>query len=224
MLSSVPWKASQTRRNELSFLIFKSTAARLQLSIILRKLLLLMATRKEFKLRSKENELLLMQLPYYNCKDLVTAHTQFNNLIDANLASRKSLDSFASLYDLGVFQLNSANKSINPDVNLITNLVLSNYYSPQLFRAFSSRKSEFGLSFLHVNIRSLQKNVEDFQHHVLNKLNFNFTFIGVTETRLSEGNTINLIPQLPGYCFEFVQTPLSAGGVRIFINSSFQAL
>lgn len=133
MLSSVPWKASQTRRNELSFLVFKSTAARLQPSIILRKLLLLMATRKEFKLRSKENELLLMQLPYYNCKDLVTAHTQFNNLIDANLASRKSLDSFASLYDLGVFQLNSANKSINPDVNLITNLVLSNYYSPHSF-------------------------------------------------------------------------------------------
>ena len=63
-----------------------------------------------------------------------------------------------------------------------------------------TRKSEFGLSFLHTNIRSLRKNF--------------------TETRLSEGNAINLIPQLPRYCFEFVQTPLSAGGVGFFINES----
>lgn len=45
------------------------------------------------------------------------------------------------------------------------------------------------------------------------------------------------MPELPGYCFEFVPTPLSAGGVGLFIdknikhrtveritNSSYQAL
>ena len=31
---------------------------------------------------------------------------------------------------------------------------------------------------------------------------------------------IDLIPQLRGYCFEFVKTPLSACGVGLFINEN----
>ena len=42
----------------------------------------------------------------------------------------------------------------------------------------------------------------------------------VTETRLCESESIDFIPQLPGYCFEFVKTPLSAGGVGFFINEN----
>lgn len=71
-----------------------------------------MATRTELKLPSKENKLLHMKLPYYNCKDLVTTHPQFKNLIDTNWG--KSLDSFTTIYDLGLFQINSADKSVDP--------------------------------------------------------------------------------------------------------------
>ena len=84
-----------------------------------------------------------------------------------------------------------------------------------------------------------QKNFEDFQHHVLNEVNVHFTIIGVTETRIREGDSVNLslMPELPGYRFEFVPTPLAAAGVGLFIdenvkyriaervtNSSYQAL
>ena len=53
--------------------------------------LLEMASHKEMKSLAKENKLLLMELPYYNCKDLKNAHPQDNALLDTNLASRKSI-------------------------------------------------------------------------------------------------------------------------------------
>ena len=72
-----------------------------------------MASHKEMKNLAKENKLLLMELPYYNCKDLKNAHPQYNALLDTNLASRKSIHSFNSLYDLGLFQNDSVDKTIN---------------------------------------------------------------------------------------------------------------
>ena len=66
-----------------------------------------MASHKEKKNLAKENKLLLMELPYYNCKDLKNAHPPCNALLDTNLASRKSIHSFNSLYDLGLFQNDS---------------------------------------------------------------------------------------------------------------------
>ena len=84
--------------------------------------LLEMASHKEMKNLAKENKFLLMELPYYNCKDLKNAHPQYNALLDTNLASRKSIYSFNSLYDLGLFQNDSVDKTIDPDANLIRSL------------------------------------------------------------------------------------------------------
>ena len=50
----------------------------------------------------------------------------------------------------------------------------------------------------------------------------NFTVLGVTETRLCEGASIDFIPQVPGYRFEFVKTPLSVGRVGLFINENYK--
>ena len=49
-----------------------------------------------------------------------------------------------------------------------------------------------------------------------------FTVLDVTETRLCEGEAIDFGPQPPGYCFEFVKTPLSVGGVGLFINENYK--
>lgn len=32
---------------------------------------------------------------------------------------------------------------------------------------------------------------------------------------------MHIVPQLPGYAFEFVRTPLSAGGVGLFISETY---
>ena len=134
-----------------------------------------------------ENKTLLAQLPYYNCKVLTSAHPQFNSLIDDNRPSRKLLDSLSSLYDLSVFQLNSLDKHIDPDINLTSNKIRSKYYSPHSFAQFvDSKQLQSKISFLHTNIRSLKKNFEEFQHHVLSEMNFRFTIIGVTETRICD--------------------------------------
>jgi hypothetical protein len=70
---------------------------------------------------------------------------------------------------------------------------------------------------LHNNVRSLKKNLEAFQNHLLSEINFQFTAIAVTETRIVKGKPLNFNPNVPGYLFEYVPTPLSAGGVGIYI-------
>ena len=74
-----------------------------------------MTSHKTKKQCAIENKTLLAQLPYYNCKVLTSSHPQFNSL--NNRPSRKLLDSLSSLYDLSVFQLNSLDKHIDPDIN-----------------------------------------------------------------------------------------------------------
>ena len=73
-----------------------------------------MASRKELQHRIKENKSLLKHLPYYDCKILRSVHLQFNSLMNTDLASRKSLDSLNSLYDLNLFQLNSMDRFLIP--------------------------------------------------------------------------------------------------------------
>ena len=88
-------------------------------------------------------------ISYYNCKVLTSAHPQFNSLIDDNRPSRKLLDSLSSLYDLSVFQLNSLDKHIDPDINLTSNKIRSKYYSPHSFAQFiDSKQLQSKISFL----------------------------------------------------------------------------
>ena len=94
-----------------------------------------MSSRKAKKQCTIEIMTLLTQLPYYNCKDLTSAHSQFNSLTDDNRPSRKSLDSL-SLYDLSVFQPNSLDKDIDPESPI---LVIK----------------PFGLNFICLTIRNL---------------------------------------------------------------------
>jgi len=56
-----------------------------------------------------------------------------------------------------------------------------------------------------------------------------FNIIGVTETEITNSNSVNCCPKIPGYEFEYVSTPLSFGGVRMFIdeqslNDAFQTV
>ena len=119
-----------------------------------------MASHKEKKNLAKENKLLLMELPYYNCKDLKNAHPQYNALLDTNLASRKLINSFNSLYDLGLFQNDSVDKTIDPDANLMTSKIRSSCYSPHSFSVkfenTTNKDVVSDFSILHTNIRSLK--------------------------------------------------------------------
>ena len=82
----------------------------------------------------------------------------------------------------------------------------------------SHKKWAHGFSILHNNVRSLKENLESFQTHLLDELGFHFSLIAITETRINNANEINFNPNIDGYAFEFVPTPLSAGGVGMYIN------
>lgn len=94
------------------------------------------------------------------------------------------------------------------------------YFSPLSFNKELSRfNSDSSFSIAHNNIRSLKRNFEEFQNQILSDLNIEFSLIGITETRICNSDSTESIPTLPGYCFEFEPTPLSAGGVGFFINN-----
>ena len=82
----------------------------------------------------------------------------------------------------------------------------------------------------------MKSNLDDFQYHILLELDFHFNIIAVTETRIYN-DILDFNPNIPDYNFEFVPTPLSAGGVGMYIeetmnyaviertsNEAFQAL
>ena len=77
-------------------------------------------------------------------------------------------------------------------------------------------------SLFYNNVRSLKRNFESLETHLLNELEYHFSVIGITETKLANSDLPELLPSLPGYEFEFVPSPLSAGGVGMFISDKFK--
>ena len=152
--------------------------------------------KSELKLR----KILLQQLPYYYTSISAT-HGKFNNLIDVELPSKFSLTNLPSLCDVNVFSLNSAqNGNANPNTNFDFNLISSNYYSPHSFNEIKQKiyDSYRIFSVIHNNLRSLQRNFENFHTHVLSELDFDFDIIGISETKITRANEPLLNVHLDG--------------------------
>jgi len=54
----------------------------------------------------------------------------------------------------------------------------------------------------------------------LDELNFRFNIIGVTETKITNSNSVDCCPTTPGYNFEHIPTLLASGGVGMFIDET----
>ena len=86
-----------------------------------------------------------------------------------------------------------------------------------------SSYSNFSFSLFHTNIRSLKRNLENFQTHLLDELTFRFNILGITETRIkSTCDNLDFNPTISHYNFEHVPTPLSAGGVGMYIDENLK--
>ena len=167
---------------------------------------------------------LFRELPYYGF-NFLSYHGQFNNLLLDNLPTRRNLEKLTSIYDLDLFSLNT-DSDINPDLNLAKPKLRSLYYSPHSFNKLKSNLFEPGrrdgnFSLLHNNIRSLKHNLDDFQVHLLEELQYRFSVIGITETKITDPDFLGFNPKIPGYLFEYVPTPLAAGGVGMYIDENF---
>ena len=71
----------------------------------------------------------------------------------------------------------------------------------------------------HNNVRSLKRNFKSLETYLLNELEYHFR---ITKTKLANSELLEQLPSLPGYEFEFVPSPLSAGGVGMFISGEFK--
>ena len=56
--------------------------------------------------------------------------------------------------------------------------------------------------------------------HLLDELNYSFSVIGVSETKISTVDSVNFDTSIPGYKFEYVPTPLSSGGVGMYVKDN----
>ena len=172
------------------------------------------------------NRLLLKELPFFDFRgNLNTYLGPLNNSLRTGLKAKNNLERLSSLYDLSVF---NSNMNVDPNLdshnNLLFQRIRSHYYSPRNFsmknKAWLSADHS-NLSVLHNNIRSLKLNFEDFQTHLLDELDHKFDIIGFTETKINSRDKNISLPELPDYHeFESVPTPLSFGGVGMFIHSS----
>ena len=147
------------------------------------------------------------ELPYFNV-DLIRVHGQFNNNIGSQLPTKKYLDKLSSLYDMDLFSLNT-DSNLNPDCNFSFPKPRCQYFSPHSFSMFKNtmiNNNDANFSLLHNNVRSLKRNLENFQVHLLDELDYHFSVIGVTETKITRTNVpLDFNPNLPNYEFDMFQ-------------------
>ena len=53
-------------------------------------------------------------------------------------------------------------------------------------------------------------------------MDFDFSLIGVSETKINSLRDLDFDPSIPGYAFEHVPTSLASGGVGLYINDSLK--
>ena len=56
-------------------------------------------------------------------------------------------------------------------------------------------------------------NVDNYQVHLLDELNFDVSIIGVSNTKIISGKNLDFNPNIPWYIFEYAPTLLVSGGV-----------
>ena len=109
------------------------------------------------------------------------------NSLNSDLPTKKYLDKLRSLHELDIFSLNTQS-SINPDSNLNNQQIRSQYFSPHSFCKFRNNlmrdENQTSFSILHNKVPSLRRNLENLQVHLLDELNYRFSVIGITETKL----------------------------------------
>ena len=121
------------------------------------------------------------------------------------------------------FMYNDLDNTLRNNHNIHSQCIQSRYFSVHSFKKFSKKLSENEIqtsySIFHNNIVIINGNLENLTV-LLDELNFHFSIIGITETKMTNSNESNFHLTIPGNCFEQVPTPLASGGAGLFIESS----
>ena len=108
---------------------------------------------------------------------------------------------------------------VDPDSQFYSAQATSNCnnYLPEEFNNICTSLPDTSFSVLHVNARSLNKNLENLTSLLLT-CNYPFTIIAVSETWATELNMCYL--NIPGYCSSGKQRPSRGGGTLWYIREN----
>ena len=100
----------------------------------------------------------------------------------------------------------------------------SNPISCKYFNIYDFRSSNFdnvcSFSVFHLNISSLNAHFDEL-NAMINLLNFNFSVIGLTETKLKKSIGISCPMSIEGYSYEHTPTEASCGGALLYVSNKF---
>ena len=148
--------------------------------------------------------------------------------VNTSESSESEIESFENLkYSIADNNNNILlDDSCDRDVNFF-NVNFENLNTPYLFpedfnSAYENESPSNYFSVLHLNIRSIKKNFENFKMF-LNSINFTFSIICFSETWLDETNsTENSLYELPNYMSKHqVRSDRRGGRVSIYIHKTF---
>ena len=112
-------------------------------------------------------------------------------------------NAFLVFFYLDLFGMNSTlDNNLSSDNNLSIPRIQSHYFSPhslnQYSRWLNKDRLENSPAFVHNNNTSLNRNIEKLTSHYLNKSDFPFNIIGVTETKITKSNEVIRTTKIPG--------------------------
>ena len=129
----------------------------------------------------------------------------FNSSFSSPYKTKRDLNKLSGLCDLDLFSLNTVlGDNINSD-NQFPCRVNSRYYSAHTFSKLRTKLislADSTFSVFHNNIVSLSRDLENLQTNLLQELNFYFSIIGVSETKITNVNSQFCVGKIPGYAFE----------------------
>ena len=114
-------------------------------------------------------------------------------------------------------QLNNLSEKEDDDNENLLNTVNCKYRDISYFSNLDVELKSKCLSFFHLNINSLSKNFDNF-NHLINELKLKFDILGISESRISKFQALNTNVSLQNYVIEQTSTESAAGAALLYIN------
>ena len=147
-----------------------------------------------------------------------------NPLLSVNNTSEESFEN--KLFNPFDIQQTMDDEGNDPDLHFFNDhseTVSSPYYTIDEFTCASNSLSKNSFSILQINIRSMNKNFENFEEY-LNVVKGRFSIIALTETWCNNDRADqNSFWQIPNYTpiDQIRQTELKGGGTALFVHNNF---
>lgn len=109
------------------------------------------------------------------------------------------------------------NENTDPDRNFYTENINTHYYTLDSFKSNFVPNSKHSISILHINIRSMSRNYEDFKV-LLSELGFEFKIICLTETWCKNTNQFNI--ENYKTIHQYRNNNKIGGGICLFVHDS----